>query len=65
MNSFDRIFAPIVLLLFGAYLFIIISHVPRFGLVVVSIAAFAMAAYDFALILFRRRKIEQRNREAG
>ena len=62
MNALDRIFAPIALLAFGAYLLIIITHVPRFGLVAVSIIAFALGAYDFALILFRRRKIEQRKR---
>ncbi len=62
MNALDRIFGPIAFLAFGAYLLIIITHVPRFGLVVVSIIAFGLGAYDFALILFRRRKIEQRKR---
>lgn len=62
MNVLDRIFAPIALLLFGAYLLIVITHVPRFGLIVVCIAAFAMAAADFGLILFRRRRIQQRAR---
>ena len=62
MNALDRIFAPIALLAFGAYLLIIITHVPRFGLVLVSVIAFGLGAYDFGLILFRRRRIEQRKR---
>jgi hypothetical protein len=62
MNALDRIFAPIALLAFGAYLVIVITHVPRFGLVLVSIIAFLLGAYDFALTLLRRRRMEQRKR---
>lgn len=62
MNTLDRIFAPIAILLFGAYLLVIITHVPRFGLVLVCVLAFALGAYDFGLTLFRRLKIQQRQR---
>jgi hypothetical protein len=60
MNILDRIFAPIAVLAFGGYLLIIITHVPRFGLVAVSIIAFGLAAADFAITLFRRHKMGQR-----
>ena len=55
-HSLDRLFAPVALLAFAAYLGIIIWHVPRFGLVAVSLISVALGAYDFARTFWLRRQ---------
>lgn len=48
MTTLDRIFAPLALLAFAGYLGILIWNVPKFGLVMVSVIAVLLAAFDFA-----------------
>jgi len=47
MNTLDKIFAFVSLLLFAGYLGILIFFVPRPGLVVVSIISILLCAFDF------------------
>jgi hypothetical protein len=61
MTLLDRIFGPLALLAFGGYLFIIIAHVPKPGLVVVCIVCFLLCAYDFARSAVIRRWRERRS----
>ena len=66
MNLLDRIFAVLAFLAFAGFLLILIWHVPKPGLVAVSVASVAMCAYDFARSAFIRRWRERNyRREAG
>jgi hypothetical protein len=65
MTLLDRIFASASLIAFGAYLLVVITKVPRFGLVAVVIVAFALAAFDFGLLLSRRRRMNRRDGPAA
>ena len=47
-HSLDKVFAPLALIAFAAYMALIIWHVPRFGLVAVTLISLALGAYDFA-----------------
>lgn len=51
MIWFDRIVATLSMAAFAGYLAILIWHVPKFGLILVSLIAVAMGVFDFGRIL--------------
>ena len=55
MSLLDRVFAVLSLLAFAGFLIILIWFVPRFGLVLVSIASILLCAYDFLRSTYIRR----------
>lgn len=52
MIYFDRVVATLAMAAFAGYLLILIWHVPKFGLVAVSLIAVGMGVFDFGRILF-------------
>ena len=55
-HSLDRVFAPVALIAFAAYMALIIWHVPRVGLVAVTVISLGLGAYDFARTFWLRRQ---------
>jgi hypothetical protein len=52
MIWFDRVVATLAMAAFAGYLGILIWHVPKFGLVAVSVIVVGMGVFDFGRILF-------------
>jgi hypothetical protein len=62
MRGLDWLIAPLALVCFAFSVGVIIWFVPAPGLIVVSVFAIALAAYDFALSAFGRHQREDRSR---
>jgi hypothetical protein len=62
MTILDMILATFALVLFAAYLLILVWFVPHLDLIIVCVVVTLLAAFDFARSAFGRRLRERRAR---